>query len=432
VEGSTNLVVSNSGIYTTFESATSQVVNGIDVNDTENIAYTTYTNEPKFRIRAGIKDPTDATGQSTQRQFSFNFDPCLIENFNNPSSQNIVEVGVTKSVDNNNPSVGETISYTVTATNNQGNSVGNVELTDELPTGLTLVSATPSTGTVSGNIWTIGTMNGLETANLVIEATVNSGTEGNTITNTASLTNFSGTDGNASNNSSSVNIFVNNPASTVCSEPPLFNFNNYNLEQGVTGQVNSIYRFSAISPGLDALVKVKSINNATINQIDDNGLSNSSANFSPLFTATQNGGYIEWEIRFVQAGTVTPVKRNFSMTALDIDGSNQGGGQTIRDFLGFSQNQSNTVQSGNNLSETTTGAFQYFTSSVTTDGSGTFDIDHMAYLVYRYTSVLEFRTGSNTTGGYTDDRLVDIDFTQCRNQDFTNPVTTTRNMYIRL
>lgn len=427
VEGSTNLVVSNSGIYTTFESATSQVVNGIDVNDTENIAYTTYTNEPKFRIRAGIKDPTDATGASTQRQFSFNFDPCLIENFSNPSSQNIVEVGVTKSVDDNNPSVGETINYTVTATNNQGNAVGNVQVTDQLPAGLTLVSATPSTGTVSGNVWTIGTMNGLETANLEIEATVNNGTEGNTITNTASLTNFSGTDGNASNNSSSVNIFVNNPASTVCSEPPLFNFNNYNLEQGVTGQVNSIYRFSAVSPGLDALVKVKSINNATINQIDDNGLSNSSANFSPLFTATQSGGYIEWEIRFVQAGTNTAVKRNFSMTALDIDGSNQGGGQSIRDFLGFSQNQSNTVQSGNNLSETTTGAFQYFTSSVTTDGTGTFDIDHMAYIVYRYTSILEFRTGSNTTGGYTDDRLVDIDFTQCRNQDFTNPVTTTRN-----
>lgn len=427
VEGSTNLVVSNSGIYTTFESATSQVVNGIDVNDTENIAYTTYTNEPKFRIRAGIKDPTDATGASTQRQFSFNFDPCLIENFNNPSSQNIVEIGVTKSVDDNNPSVGETITYTVTATNNQGNAVGNVEITDQLPSGLTFVSATPSTGTVSGNVWNIGTMNGLETANLEIKATVNNGTEGNTITNTASLTNFSGTDGNASNNTSSVNIFVNNPASTACTEPPLFNFSTYNLEEGVTGQVNSIYRFSAVSPGLDALVKVKSINNATIDQIDDNGLSNSSANFSPLFTATQNGGYIEWEIKFVQAGTITPVKRNFSMTALDIDGSNQGGGQTIRDFLGFSQNQSNTVQSGNNLSETTTGAFQYFTSSVTTDGSGTFDIDHMAYIVYRYTSVLEFRTGSNTAGGYTDDRLVDIDFTQCRNQDFTTPVTTTRN-----
>lgn len=426
VEGSTNLVVSNSGIYTTFESATSQVVDGIDVTDTDNIAYTTYTNEPKFRIRAGMKDPTEATGQSTERQFSFNFDPCLIENFDTPTSQNIVEVGVTKSVDENNPSVGETIKYTVTVTNNQGNAVGNVKVTDQLPAGLTAVSATTSTGTVSGNVWTIGTLNGLETANLIIEATVNSGTQGNTITNTASLTSYSGTDGNTSNNSSSINIFVNNPSSTVCSEPPLFSFNNYNLEQGVTGQVNSIYRFSAISPGLDALVKVKSISNATINQIDDNGLANSSANFSPLFTATQSGGYIEWEIRLVEAGTTTPVKRNFSMTALDIDGSSQGGGQTIKDFLGFSQNQSNTVQSGNNLSETTSGAFQYFTSSVTTDGSGTFDIDHMAYIVYRYTSVLEFRTGSNTTGGYTDDRLVDIDFTQCRNQDFTNPVTTER------
>lgn len=427
VEDATSLVVGSSGIYTTFESATSQVVNGIDPTDTDNIAYTTYTNEPQFRIRGGIKDPTNTTGGAAQRLFSINFEPCLINNFSDPSSENIVEVGVTKTVDNNNPSVGENITYTVTATNNQGNSVGNVKITDQLPSGLTPVSATPSTGTYSGNIWDIGTLNGLQSANLVITATVNSGTEGNTITNTATITDFTGTDGNTNNNTSSIKIFVNDPGSTVCSEPPLFNFNNFNLEQGVTGQVNSIYRFSAISPGLDALVKVKAISNATIDQIDDNGLGNSAANFSPLFTATQSGGYIDWEIRFVQAGTNNPVKRNFSMTALDIDGSDQGGGQTIRDFLGFSQNQSNTVQSGNNLTETTSGAFQFFTSNVSTDGSGSFDIDHMAYILYRYTSVLEFRMGSNTTGGYTDDRLVDIDFTQCRNQDFTNPVTTTRN-----
>lgn len=56
----------------------------------------------------------------------------------------------------------------------------------------------------------------------------------------------------------------------------------------------------------------------------------------------------------------------------------------------------------------------------------------MAYLFYKYTSVFRIRTGTTTTGTTVDDRLVDIDFTPCRNQDFTNPVTTTRDADIQV
>ncbi|HAW79330.1 MAG TPA: hypothetical protein DCX27_06180, partial [Balneola sp.] len=88
---------------------------------------------------------------------------------------------------------------------------------------------------------------------------------------------------------------------------------------------------------------------------------------------------------------------------------------------------SNSVQGGNNLTETTSGAFQFFTSTPATDGNGSLDFDHMAYIKYNYTSVFEFRTGSNFTNGYSNDRLVDIDFVQCRNQDFNPEVVTTRD-----
>lgn len=430
VENSTNLAVGSSGIYTTFESATTLQINGIVLTNTDNIAYTTYTNEPKFRIRAGIKDPTNTTA----RLYSINFEPCIIDNFNNPSSTDIVEVGVTKSIDENNSEVGDTITYTVTASNNQGNAVSNVEVTDQLPAGLTFVSATPSQGTYTQGtgIWDIGSLVGFQNVNLVITATVNAGQEGNTITNTATLTDFSGTDGNLNNNSSAVNVFIDDPQSTSCNELPLFSFSNPVLEQGVPLQVNAIYRFLNIASGLDALVTVESINNATLDNIDEDGIANSAANFSPFFTALQGGGYIDWKIQFVQAGTLTPVKRDFALTGLDIDGFNAGGGNTIQDYLGFSQNQSNTVQSGNNLTETTSGPFQVFQSSTTTDGNGSFDINHMAYIVYNYTSIFRIRTGSVTGGTYSDDRLVDIDFTQCRNQDFTNPVVTTRDADIAI
>lgn len=429
VESTTDLIIGSSGIYSTYTPDNFNGVVSTDSDFSDHTVYSSYTNEPVFRFRAGIT----ATGSTSNRLYRLSFNPCEIENFNDPVSENIIDLSISKTVDFNTPQVGDTVTYTLNAKNLKGNSVGDIEITDQIPSGLTFVSANPSYGTYTSGtgIWDIGTFSGLQTATLTLKARVNSGQEGNTITNTATYTDFTGGDGNVSNNTATADINVFDPGSGLtCNEPPLFNFNTNTLESGIGGQVNAVYRFTNIGQGLDAKVKIKAISNATLDEIDNNNLGNSAANFSPLFTATQSGGYIDWEVRFVQAGTNTPSKRSFSMTALDIDGFDNGNGGTIRDFLGFAQNESNTVQSGNNLTEGTSGQLQTFTSNISTDATGSFDIDHMAYIKYNYTSVLEFRTGSNTTGGYTDDRLVDIDFTQCRNQDFTNPVVTNRNANI--
>jgi|GEM_PF-639447 len=430
VETTTDLIQNSEGIFTTFESAQPIVVNGIDPNNTDNLAFTTYTNEPKFRLRAGIKDPT--TNGFTQRLFAFSFEPCVT--FVSPTSSDIIDISVIKSVDFITPAVADTVTYTIIAKNEQGNSVGSIEVTDQIPAGLTYVpnSALASQGSYNNatGIWDIGTFTGQESATLVIKATVNTGQEGNSITNTASLSNFTGTDGNTSNNIASVDIAIFDPNSGLsCNEPPLFSFINPNLEQGVPLSTNAIYRFSNIASGVDALVKVVAINNATLDDIDNNGISNSPANFSPFFTALGGGGYIDWEIKLVQTGTNTPVKRSFALTGLDIDGFSANG-NTLTDYLGFAQNRSSTVEGGTNLIIGSSGPFQTFESGVLTDGNGTFDLDHMAYIVYNYTSILQIRTGTNTSAGYSDDRLVDIDFTQCRNQDFANPVINTRNANI--
>lgn len=434
IETNTNLIQNSEGIFTTFESAQAVVVPGIDPADTDNLAFTTYTNEPSFRLRAGIKDPT--TNGFLQRLFAFSFDPCNIDNFDTPTSTDIVDLSVTKAVNFTTPEVADTVIYTITAKNEQGNAVGSIEIDDDIPTGLTYVpaSAVATLGTYNAGtgIWDIGTFSGQQSATLTIKATVNTGQEGNTITNTAAYTNFSGTDGNINNNSASVDIIVADPNITSCNEPPFFTFINPNLEQGVPLNVNAIYRFSNVASGVDALVKVVAISNATLDNIDDDGTANSAANFSPFFTALSGGGYIDYQITLVQTGTTNPVKRSFALTGLDIDGTDNGGGETIRDYLGFAQNQSSTVESAPNLNVSSAGSFQLFESSVTTDGNGSFDTDHMAYIFYNYTSVLDIRTGSFATGGYSDDRLVDIDFTQCRNQDFDTPVTTTRNADIAI
>ncbi|MAO77698.1 MAG: hypothetical protein CL665_07595 [Balneola sp.] len=428
IESTTDLVIGSEGIYATYTPDNFNGVSSVDADFTDHTVYSAYTNEPKFRFRAGIQ----GGGSTSNRLYRLSFDPCEINNFSSPVSENIIDVSVTKAVDNVTPSVGDTVSYTITAKNEKGNAVGNVEVTDQLPAGLTYVSGTTTLGTYANGtgIWDIGTLSGLQSATLTLKATVNTGQEGNTIKNTASFSNFTGGDGNQSNNSADVDIIVFDPSSGLtCNEPPLFNFSSNSLEEGISGQVNAVYRFNNIASGLDALVKIKAISNASLSNIDDNGSGNSAANFSPLFQATQSGGYIDWEFKFVATGTTTPVKKNFAMTALDIDGyiNPNNTSQSIRDFLGFTQNQSNSVQGGNNLTETTSGAFQFFTSTPATDGNGSLDFDHMAYIKYNYTSVFEFRTGSNFTNGYSNDRLVDIDFVQCRNQDFNPEVVTTRD-----
>ena len=51
---------------------------------------------------------------------------------------------LTKTVDNPTPNVGDTITYTVTLTNNGPDAATGVQVTDLLPAGLTFVAATPA------------------------------------------------------------------------------------------------------------------------------------------------------------------------------------------------------------------------------------------------------------------------------------------------
>src|SRR5207302_7081382 len=67
--------------------------------------------------------------------------------FNNAAAAftvNSSDLQVTKTVNQAAPNVGDTITFTVPLKNNGPNTATNVKVTDALPAGLTLVSATPS------------------------------------------------------------------------------------------------------------------------------------------------------------------------------------------------------------------------------------------------------------------------------------------------
>ncbi|HVS31202.1 MAG TPA: hypothetical protein VMS98_07080 [Thermoanaerobaculia bacterium] len=123
------------------------------------------------------------------------------------------DLAVAKGVNNATPMEGDSVTFTVTVTNVGAAPASAVTISDLLPPGLTFVSSTPSQGSyVSGTgVWTVGPVAPAGTATLQIVATVNPGTAGSTITNTASLTVSMPADPAPGNNSDSESIIVAQP-----------------------------------------------------------------------------------------------------------------------------------------------------------------------------------------------------------------------------
>lgn len=123
---------------------------------------------------------------------------------------NSADLAVVKTVSDSTPNVGDTITFTVTVTNNGPNTAHSVKLTDSFPVSpeLTYVSATTSQGSYNAGtgVWTVGTVN-VGAANkqtLTITATVNRpatpGALPATLTNTATVTGVDEPDPNPGNN----------------------------------------------------------------------------------------------------------------------------------------------------------------------------------------------------------------------------------------
>ncbi len=73
---------------------------------------------------------------------------------------NFADLSLTKTVDNATPTTGDTVTFTLTATNSGPGNANGVQVTDVLPAGLTFVSSNPSSGTYNSGtgIWNIGAL----------------------------------------------------------------------------------------------------------------------------------------------------------------------------------------------------------------------------------------------------------------------------------
>jgi len=99
------------------------------------------------------------------------------------NTPNAADVEITQQASNYNPTNGEIITITVTAKNNGPSNASGYKIQNTIPSGLTLISATPSKGTYSNGIWNLGTLSYIdgvgETATLTLQVQYNSPTANN-------------------------------------------------------------------------------------------------------------------------------------------------------------------------------------------------------------------------------------------------------------
>lgn len=86
----------------------------------------------------------------------------------------VIDLSLTKAVDNATPNVGTNVTFTVSASNAGPDSATNVTVADQLPAGMTFASSAPSQGTYSSatGVWTVGTIASAGSATLQIVASV--------------------------------------------------------------------------------------------------------------------------------------------------------------------------------------------------------------------------------------------------------------------
>lgn len=121
-----------------------------------------------------------------------------------------IDLAITKVADDTTPDEGQTVTYTIEITNNGPDDATNVVATDTVPAGTTFVSASPTEDSTSPLAWSLGNLASGDSTSIMVEVTVDAGTAGDTITNTAT-TSADETETDTTNNSDDEDITVNEP-----------------------------------------------------------------------------------------------------------------------------------------------------------------------------------------------------------------------------
>ena len=167
---------------------------------------------------------------------------------------------IEKSVDKSMPQEGDSVTFTVTLTNDGPSVATQVQVSDPIPNGLTSATVTPSQGTYtpSSGLWSVGTLASAGSVTLTMTGTTS---QSSPITNTATIIHSDEADLNATNNSASATtdptlppgsslVVSNTDNSGVGSLRNAIEFANSNPNSGGPDMIT--FNIPAGAPGCDA------------------------------------------------------------------------------------------------------------------------------------------------------------------------------------
>ena len=157
---------------------------------------TTYLNRSTVTDGSGVASFNLPAGSYTfasdlaPGQRFFSFPACAVTSCTSATIvlANVTDLSITKTVDQPQANAGSSIVFTIVASNAGPNPATNVVVNDLLPAGLTYASDDAGGAYVSGTgVWTIGSLAAGASATLHITATIDAGTDGSTIANSATI-----------------------------------------------------------------------------------------------------------------------------------------------------------------------------------------------------------------------------------------------------
>jgi len=201
-------------------------------------------------------------------------------------------------------------------------------------------------------------------------------------------------------------------------------FENATLIEGSALSLNAVYRFPNVTSGLDALVKITSLNNnAVLTEIDGTALGVASALQPSLDSFPNTDSSVDFEITFVAAGTSAQAAiSSFSAGGLDIDGD----GNSLREYIELTNFSAYRLETPTTLTASYTPPTGRFESAITQGQPGISvnvkqaiavgDFDNVSQFRYRVGAIDTANTGAGA-------RLNSL-FFDCIEFDNSNTATT--------
>lgn len=213
-------------------------------------------------------------------------------------------------------------------------------------------------------------------------------------------------------------LLVQDPP-TVCDGTGIneLSFQNPSLSTGTALQVNAVYRFGDVVPGLDALVTISGFNNgAGLITIDDaiNGLPIAFQPHLDLPPTAVPDASVDFNVQLVLSGSSIPyaLDRIFA-SGVDIDGDSGD----IREYIELSGYNSYALESPTNLTYVPNPGTGYdgrfeATNATTQPGISADATENIARAVFERVSQFDYRIGAFNAGTSSNDRLNSL-FLEC-------------------